>query len=162
GVDVSQVERGMVLAPAGRLEPSQSLDVRVDVLKSAPRPLRSRSRVRVHLGAAEVLARVRVLDEAGEIGPGESGYAQLRLESEVVALPHEHFIIRSYSPQRTIAGGLILDPHAAKHRGRDIAVARSRLETLAAGDHVNEFVTFVEMAQERGLRRARVAAQTGW
>src|SRR5205085_4819317 len=63
GIDVSQVERGMVLAPVGRLQPTQILDARVDVLESASRPFRSRSRVRLHLGAAEVLARVRVLEE---------------------------------------------------------------------------------------------------
>jgi selenocysteine-specific elongation factor len=162
GVDVSQVERGMVLAPLGRLQPTQILDVQVDVLDSAPRPMRSRSRVRVHLGAAEVLARVRVLEEAGEIEQGGSGFAQLRLESQVVALPHERFIIRSYSPQRTIAGGRILDPHAAKHRGREVRAARSRLETLATGDRMDEFIVFVEMSAERGLRRSEIAARTGW
>src|ERR1043165_4778188 len=162
GVDVSQLERGMALAPLGRLQPTQVLDAQVDVLESAPRPLRSRARVRVHLGASEVLARVRVLEESGEIEPGRSGFAQLRLESQVIALPHERFIIRSYSPQRTIAGGRILDAHAAKHRGRDVREARSRLEILSTGDSVDELALFVEMAAERGLRRSEIAARTGW
>jgi selenocysteine-specific elongation factor len=162
GVEVSQIERGMVLAPLGRLQPTQMLDVQVDVLESALKPFRSRSRVRVHLGAAEVLARVRVLETTGEIEPGKGGFAQLRLESQVVALPDERFIIRSYSPQRTIAGGRILDPHAAKHRGRDVAAAHARLEILSTGGQVDEFVVFVEIAGERGLRRAEVAARTGW
>jgi selenocysteine-specific elongation factor len=162
GVEVAQIERGMVLAPVGRLRPTQVLDVQVDVLESVARPLRSRSRVRVHLGAAEVLARVRVLEEAGEIAAGKSGFAQLRLEAPVVALPHERFIIRSYSPQRTIAGGRILDSHATRHRGREAIIARARLATLTAADSVTEFAVFVETAGERGLRRADVAARTGW
>ena len=162
GIDVQQIERGLVLAPAGRLLPTQALDVQVDVLESAPRPLRSRSRVRVHLGAAEVLARVRVLEDSGEIAQGKMGFAQLRLESPVVALPFERFIIRSYSPQVTIAGGRILDAHAARHRGREMEQTRSRLETLATGDRVDEFAVFVEMAGERAVRRAEIAARTGW
>jgi selenocysteine-specific elongation factor len=162
GIDIAQIERGMLLAPVGRLRPTQVLDVQVDVLKSVARPLRSRVRVRVHLGAAEVLARVRVLEESGEIVPGKSGFAQLRLEAPIVALPQERFIIRSYSPQRTIAGGRILDPHATRHRGREATVARSRLETLAVADRATQLSLFVETAGERGLRRADVAARTGW
>jgi selenocysteine-specific elongation factor len=161
GVEAGVIERGMVLAPAGRLRPTQIVDVRVDVLKSAARPLRTRSRVRVHLGAAEVLARVRVLEEAGEIEPGESGFAQLRLEAPVVALPGERFILRSYSPSRTVAGGRVLDAFATKHRGRDIAGAHALLDALAEADHAAQLALFVETAKEHGLRRADASARTG-
>jgi len=88
--------------------------------------------------------------------PGKSGFAQLRLESPVVALPHERFIIRSYSPQITIAGGHVLDSNAARHRGREMRQACSRLETLATVDRVDEFSVFVEMGGERGLRHAEL------
>ncbi len=162
GVEASMIERGMVLAPAGRLHPTQAIDVHLDVLKTAPRALRSRSRVRVHLGAAEVLARVRILEEAGEIAPGDGGFAQLRLESAVVALLGERFIIRSYSPSHTIAGGRVLDPFAARHRRREAQLARARLDGLMTGDRATRFALFVEGAGERGLRLAEVAARTGW
>jgi selenocysteine-specific elongation factor len=127
GVEVAAIERGMVLAPAGRLRPTQIFDARIQLLADAPRPLRTRQRVRVHHGTAEVLARVAVLEESGEITPGSEGFAQLRLESPVVALPGDRFILRTYSPQRTIAGGEILDAHAQKHRGRERAASRARL-----------------------------------
>ena len=162
GVEASAVERGMVLAPAGRLRPAQIMDVRLEVLKSTPRPLRSRSRVRVHLGAAEALARVRVLEDSGEIGPGASGFAQLRLETGVVALPSERFIIRSYSPSRTIAGGRVLDPLATKHRGRENERTRARLEALMKGDRATQAALFVETAEGYGMRRAQLLARTGW
>ncbi|HEV7375929.1 MAG TPA: selenocysteine-specific translation elongation factor [Pyrinomonadaceae bacterium] len=162
GIEVAQIERGMLLAPVGRLRPTQVLDVQVDVLKSVTRPLRSRVRVRVHLGAAEVLARVRVLEESGEIAQGKSGFAQLRLEAPIVALPHERFIIRSYSPQRTIAGGRILDAHATRHRGREATIARARLATLASADKATQLSVFVEASGEHGLRHSDVAARTGW
>jgi selenocysteine-specific elongation factor len=162
GVEAAGIERGQVLAPSGRLRSTQIIDAHVDVLKNAPRGLRSRARVRVHLGAMEALARVRVLDEAGEIRPGASGFAQLRLEVPVVALPGERFILRSYSPSQTIAGGRVLDAFAVKHRGREVAQARARLSTLASADRATQLALFVEMAGERGLRRAELAARTGW
>ena len=162
GVEASMIERGMVLAPVGRLRPTQIMDVRVEVLKSAPRPLRSRSRIRVHLGAAEVLGRVRVLEDAGEIAPGESGFAQVRLEAPVVALPSERFIIRSYSPSRTVGGGRVLDALATKHRGREMPLARARLEALLTADHATQFALFAEISDAHGMNRAEAAARTGW
>jgi len=162
GVEAAAVERGMVLAPAGRLLSTQIMDARVRVLAGAPRPLRSRQRVRVHHGTAEVLARVQVLEASGEIAPGASGLAQLRLELPVAALPGERFILRSYSPQQTVAGGDILDAHAAKHRGRDRSAARARLSALAGAGAAARLAYFVETAGERGLRRAELAARTGW
>jgi selenocysteine-specific elongation factor len=166
GVEAGAVERGMVLAPAGRLAPTQVFDARVEVLADAPRPLRSRARVRVHLGAAEALARAAVLGEAGEIAPGESGFVQLRLESAAVALPGERFILRSYSPQRTVAGGVVLDAFAARHRGRERREARARLEaharSLASDDRAAQLAAYVAWAGERGLSRAVLAARTGW
>jgi selenocysteine-specific elongation factor len=162
GVEASQVERGMTLARAGRLRPTQIVDAALEVLADAPRALRSRARVRVHLGTAEVLARVQVLEEAGEIAAGGRGFAQLRLESPVVALPGERFIVRSYSPQRTIAGGVILDAFAQKYRGRERATARARLTALASADRATRLAIFVESAGERGLTRSDLAARTGW
>jgi selenocysteine-specific elongation factor len=162
GVEASAIERGMMLAPPERLRPTQIMDVRLDVLKSAPRPLRSRSRVRVHLGAAEVLGRLRVLDASGEIAPGESGFAQLRLEAPVVALPEERFIIRSYSPSRTVAGGILLDSLALKHRGREARLARDKLAALVGAEDHKRLAYFIETTGERGARRSELAARTGW
>src|SRR5919107_1800653 len=150
GVEVSSVERRMVLAPAGRLRPTQILDARVRLLADAPRPLRTRQRVRVHHGTAEVLARVAVLEESGEIAPGSEGFAQLRLESPVVALPGDRFILRTYSPQRTVAGGEVLDAHAQKHKGRERASARSRLAALEGAGRAARLAFFVEASGAHG------------
>ncbi len=161
-VDVTEIERGMVLGAAGRFVPTQIIDVELSVLPAAPRGIRTRSRVRVHIGAAEVLARVRVLKTSGEISPGDTGFAQLRFETPVIALHDERFIIRSYSPSETIAGGLVLEPLAAKHRGRDLAKTRERLKAVLQPDRVVKLATFVEASGTQGLRLADVAARTGW
>ncbi|HEU4767179.1 MAG TPA: selenocysteine-specific translation elongation factor [Pyrinomonadaceae bacterium] len=162
GVETSQVERGMVLAPPSRLRPTQIVDVWIDVLPGAPRGVRSRSRVRVHIGAMEVLGRVRVLDEPNEIPAGSGGLAQLRLEAPVVAVHGDRFIVRSYSPQQTIAGGMIVDPFAVKHRGKDMAQTRRLLRSLIDEDRVGKFASFVRVSGERGLRLPDVGAATGW
>ena len=162
GVDTAQIERGMVLAPAGRLRPTQIVDVSIDVLSGASRAVRSRSRVRFHSGAAEVLGRVRVLEGPQQIAPGSSGLAQVRLEAPIVAVHGDRFILRSYSPAETIAGGVIVDPFATKHRGRELMHTLELLRSLLREELTAKFEAFVQIAGDRGLRLNDVAAATGW
>src|ERR1044071_2539071 len=131
GVNVEQVERGSVLAPSGRLLSTSMIDARLDLLSSAPRPLTHRARVRLHHGTVEVMARVAMLRAEQTSGlpyiePGGSALVQLRLEEPITALPGDRFIIRSYSPQVTIGGGVIIDAQPEKHRLRD-RTAHTRL-----------------------------------
>jgi len=161
GIDTAELERGMVLAPPQRLRPTQIIDARVTTLEDAVRSVRSRHRVRVHIGAAEALARVRVLEESGEIKPGASGFIQLRLEAPIVGVSGDRFIIRSYSPQHTIAGGVIVDPFAPKHRARELANVRVRLSTLLNGTR-EETVGALVSSAPNGLNRADIVARTGW
>ncbi len=160
GIDLDEVWRGQVLAPAGRLMATQMLDVRLQLLPAAERPLRTRARVHLHLGTAEVLARV-VLLGGQELAPGEMAFAQLRLESPVLALPGDRFIIRSYSPTVTIGGGVVVDGLPHKHRLRGAAQLCGQLEKLAAADEVERIALLVEMAAERGMSREEIAARCG-
>ncbi|HEV8204332.1 MAG TPA: selenocysteine-specific translation elongation factor [Pyrinomonadaceae bacterium] len=162
GVDTAQIERGMVLAPVGRLRPTQIVDVWIDMLPGASRAVRSRSRIRFHVGAAEVLGRVRVLEGGQQIAPGSGGLAQLRLEAPVVAVHGDRFILRSYSPAETIAGGVIVDPFATKHRGREMAQTLELLRSLMREDRAAKFDALVQTAGDRGIRLNDLAAATGW
>jgi selenocysteine-specific elongation factor len=136
------------------------LDVQLQLLKSAPRPLRTRSRVRLHSGTAEVLARVVLLGRS-ELAPGATAFAQLRLESPTLALPKDHFIIRSYSPAVTIGGGVIVDALPQKHRVREGGQAAMQLEKLAAADDAERLALLIEMAGEHGLSYEQIAARSG-
>ena len=166
GISHDEIQRGMVLTRPDALVVTQVFDAEVQVLTDAARALRSRQRVRVHLGTAEVLARVSILDSNQAIEPGSSGFVQFRLESPVAAACGDRFIIRSYSPQRTIAGGRILAPQAARHRRNDLDDATSILTELAAAANGqgNLVEIFVRMSGERGLRiedlRSRTAIRT--
>jgi selenocysteine-specific elongation factor len=161
-IDHDELHRGMVLTREGSFVTSLVLDAEVELVADAPRPLRSRQRVRVHLGTTEALARVIVLDETQSIEPGCRGYVQLRLESPVVTAYGDRFILRSYSPQRTVGGGRILDPLAKRHRRRDLEQVTAALENLVAttDDPEKAVEGFVEMAGESGLSLADLSART--
>ena len=164
GIDHSSIERGMLLTDKDVYKPTQTLDVDLELLADAGRPLRSRQRVRVHIGTAEILARVAVLNEIGEIAPGETDLVQLRLESPTVAVHGTRIIIRSYSPQQTIAGGSVLEPFATRHRKKDLANVRSFLSSLADPGISDLDLTyaFVTRSGKLGISTAGLVARTGW
>jgi selenocysteine-specific elongation factor len=163
GVDHDDVSRGMVLTARDVIRPTQLLDCEIEMLASAPRPLRSRQRVRVHVGTAEVFARIQVLNDASEIVPGETDLVQLRLELSIAALPIERVILRSYSPQVTIGGGTILDIDPPKHRRRDIPATRDFLERIsqAGEDHAEWLRLLIENSGLHGITLAGLRSRTG-
>ncbi|MGQ0721533.1 MAG: selenocysteine-specific translation elongation factor [Candidatus Eiseniibacteriota bacterium] len=115
GVAKEEVERGQQLVTPGSLSATSMLDVRIRVSKRWVRPLRNRERVRLHVAASEDLARVVLLDR-DELEPGGDCLAQIRMETPVVAAHGDRFVVRSYSPMVTMAGGTIVDPHPGKHK----------------------------------------------
>ena len=108
GLERAAVERGDVIGMAGTLSATTLADVVLEILHDAPRPLKSRDRVRLHAGTSEIMARALLL-EGAELAPGNRGFARLRLEAPLVALAGDRFVIRSYSPIVTIGGGTLLD-----------------------------------------------------
>jgi selenocysteine-specific elongation factor len=114
GVEVEQIDRGSVVASPGHLKPTYRMDIRLQLLESA-RALKNRARVRLYLGTAEIFGRVILLKEE-ELAPGKWTYAQLELEEEAVAAKGDRFVIRSYSPMRTIGGGSVIDTGPQKHK----------------------------------------------
>ena len=107
GVDKEEIERGHVAVTGPGWAATSALDVSLELLPSVKKPLAVRSRIRVHLGTAEVLARVA---QVPAIAPGQTGLARLVLESPMVARGGDRFVIRSFSPVTTIGGGTVLDP----------------------------------------------------
>ncbi|HSR15350.1 MAG TPA: selenocysteine-specific translation elongation factor, partial [Gemmatimonadales bacterium] len=108
GPERSAVTRGQVLVAAGDAwEATEIVDVELALLPDAPKPVTSRTRLRFHHGTAEVMARALPREE---IRPGESGLVRLVLDQPVVARGGDRFVIRSYSPVRTIGGGWVVDP----------------------------------------------------
>ena len=164
GIEHGEIERGMILAEKDVLRPTQIFDAEVEILKNAKKSLKSRQRVRVHIGTIEALARIQVLNEADEIKQGEKDFVQIRLEIPAAAIFNERFILRSYSPQITIAGGRILDADANKHRKKDFEIVRKYLENLinSETDKAKQAKFFLENFKEHGASFADLQAKTGW
>jgi selenocysteine-specific elongation factor len=156
GADRDTIERGNTLAAPGYLHPSTRIDVELCALDEEREALANGARVRVLAGAAEILARVRLLDRAALL-PGTCCFAQLRLESTIAALSGDRFLVRTYSPMRTIAGGRVLDIAPPRRRRFDPAVVE-RLRRQAAGDATAILNEHLDSAGERGIDIA-IAAQ---
>jgi len=115
GIEAAQIHRGDVLSAPGYLRPTYMLDAKLNLLDNSPLVLANRTRIRLHLACSEVLGRVVLLDRE-KLTPGEDALVQFRLEDRLTAEHGDRFVIRQYSPTRTIGGGVILDSYPQKHR----------------------------------------------
>ena len=132
GISTEQVIRGDVVAHPGDYLPTMRVDVRARILREASRPLRHNTQLKLYIGAAEVLARARLLGSE-ELVPGETGWLQLELAHPVVAVRGDRLILRQPSPGETIGGGDVVDPHPKGRHKRFNPGIIARLEALAQG-----------------------------
>jgi selenocysteine-specific elongation factor len=160
GVDKQELARGDVAVTGPGWRATTLIDAAVELLPTARHPLASRARVRVHLGTAEVLARVV---QTRAVAPGDEGPARLLLEHPLVARGGDRFVLRSFSPVTTIGGGVVLDPFPparTKRRQRRIATGQpsaARLVTFAAEAGLAGLATDT-LAVRLGVAPARLAA----
>ncbi len=115
GIEASNINRGDVLVRPQTLTPTRVIDVYLEYLPSAQRPLRNRTTHRFHIGTNLATASIYLLDQE-ELAPGDGGFAQMRLDRPIVALPQDRFVIRGSSIIQTCGGGVILDTHPGKHK----------------------------------------------
>ena len=116
GIDQTDVSRGDVLTIPGWLRPSEAFDVHLKVLEDAPNNLRHNMFVSLHTGTIEIVSRLRLLE--GDIAePGSVTWAQIKPNSSVPVVKGDHFVLRSN--MTTLGGGVVVDPHAKRHRRRD-------------------------------------------
>ncbi len=131
-ISVNTVSRGDWLVTLDRAQVSHRLDAEIEILAGEEHPLKSRGKIHVHVGAADVPARFQVLGE-NSIGPGNRGLVHLVLQTPVSAVHGDRLILRDLSASRTIGGGRVIDPIAPKRRISSVA----RLAQLRAMAHEN-------------------------
>ncbi|MCI0360780.1 MAG: selenocysteine-specific translation elongation factor [Planctomycetaceae bacterium] len=158
GIHHDAVRRGQELATPGHLLLGRLLTAQISLLNDAPQ-LRSRTRLRVHLGTAEVLATAALLDRSS-IKPGESAPVQLYLAQPVVAVWNQPLVIRSESPMRTIGGGRVLEPNAARLRRPDECTLK-RIAALRSGEAVERAAASLYLAGWRGWQPADLPRLAG-
>ena len=159
-VKKKEIKRGCVLAPPNSMKNTDLLDVKLQILDSSMRILTNHTRLHFFTGTSEILCRAVLLDKE-EIGPGESGYVQLRLEEEIAVRRGDKFVVRFYSPMETIGGGVILEPNpGVKRRFREEVIEElKRKESGSTADvielHVKEhkdtLITMTELAKLTAL-----------
>ena len=159
GIEQEEIRRGDVLCEDGVFAPTFMADARLRLLPSCPRELVQRARVRLHLGTAEVLGRVVLLDREVLL-PGEQGWVQLRLESPVLAAWGDRFVIRRYSPALTIGGGRILNPHPEKHTGSGDGVVAA-LQGLDVAEPAAAVAPLVGLSRDGMAREGKLAGDLG-
>ncbi len=115
GLEKTSVKRGYVLGIPEKLKSSYMLDTTFHYLKTNKKPIKNRARIRFHSGTSETIGYL-ILLEKDEIKPGETGIVQIRLDTPVTCVKDDKFVIRRYSPVRTIGGGKILNPIPEKHQ----------------------------------------------
>ena len=158
-VEKSAIGRGdWVLAGEGA-SPTIYVDARLRVIRSADKPLTNSQRVRFHLGSAELLGRVILLD-CDQIAPGESGWAQLRLESPVLTERGDRFVLRTYSPMRTIAGGTVVTAGVGRRRRKRKEDIQA-LEAAEAGTPEERVEAVLARRSARGGTREDLAKESG-
>jgi len=154
GVEKEQLERGNVLATKDSLRATRMVDVVLDHLKSAPRKLKNRAKVRFHTGTSEIIATVVLLDR-DNLNPGDTCFAEIRLEEPVAVLARDRYVLRSYSPVRAIAGGEILNAFPQKKK-RFSEAALTELKVLNSGNLSEITEQFVLASRFDGVEQSEL------
>lgn len=155
-VKKKEIRRGCVLAPKNSMKNTDLLDVKLKVLEDSMRILTNHERLHLCTGTSEILCRAVLLDKE-QIGPGEEGLVQLRLEEEIAVKRGDRFVVRFYSPMETIGGGIVLEPNPVRKKRFDAQAIEElkKKESGSLGDvmelqikeHGDTMITLAELAK---------------
>ena len=155
-VKKKEIRRGCVLAPKNSMKNTDLLDVKLKVLEDSMRILTNHERLHLYTGTSEILCRAVLLDKE-QIGPGEEGLVQLRLEEEIAVKRGDRFVVRFYSPMETIGGGIVLEPNPVRKKRFDAQAIEElkKKESGSLGDvmelqikeHGDTMITLAELAK---------------
>ena len=155
-VKKKEIRRGCVLAPKNSMKNTDLLDVKLKDLEDSMRILTNHERLHLYTGTSEILCRAVLLDKE-QIGPGEEGLVQLRLEEEIAVKRGDRFVVRFYSPMETIGGGIVLEPNPVRKKRFDAQAIEElkKKESGSLGDvmelqikeHGDTMITLAELAK---------------
>ncbi len=163
GIEKEQISRGDMAATPGSLTNSTLLDCDFHYLASNPKPIKNRAQVRVHVGTREITGRLVFLED-DVLKPGDNANIQIILQEPAALWPGDRYVIRSYSPVRTIGGGTILN-NAPPKRKRATPEDRLRNQELFTrykeGSDQERLLLFLDDAAHKGLTRDQIATRIG-
>ncbi|MGH7854563.1 MAG: selenocysteine-specific translation elongation factor [Candidatus Binatia bacterium] len=143
GPDRAEIARGHVICHEKISLVTDRFDAHLEVRPGARKGLKNHQRVRVHLGAAERLGKIVILGAGEKIEPKESAFCQVTISEPLLALRGDHFILRDETARRTLAGGVVINPWANRHK-RGESHLQNRLAALLRGDAAALTEVYVE------------------
>jgi len=155
GIEKDALVRGDVVAEKDSLKPTYMVDAFLKYLESNPKKLQNRAKVRFHCGTSEIIATIILLNR-NELSPGDQCFAQFRLERPTVVLKKDRFVIRSYSPIRTIGGGYILNPLPSKKK-RFSKNASQELTILNEGSNEDIVEQYIKNSRLQGVSKTELS-----
>ena len=150
GLEKSALARGHVICDPKLTMTTDRFDAFVEIRPGAGRDIENHERVRVHLGTAEVIGKVIILDGRDILPPRSSGCCQIVLEEPVVALRGDRFVLRNQTAQGTLGGGEVVLPFAQRHRRSEEGVVE-RLTFLRSAELLPACRAYLEARNEFAL-----------
>ena len=166
GVSVEDLARGMMLVPPDTFAATQSVDVHLRLLPSAPRALKDRAKIHFHAHAMEAVGEavfhrsLNLNPDGPQAAPGSGAFVRIRLPEPTLLLPGDRFIIRQFSPVVTVGGGVVLD--AARVPRVKQSTVDALLQHAAAGNAGEMLALRIARRWYRGLTMAQAISETGW
>jgi len=156
GTEKFELRRGQVLADDQLDLVTRRIDVLLEIRPAAKRALKSNRRIRMFIGTTETLGRAIVLEDPTEIAPKARGLAQIVLDSPIIALAGDRFVIRDETNVRTVGGGIVLNPKGRESR-KPLATYRANLNALASAEGPEAIEALLDLQDTLALTARDVA-----
>jgi selenocysteine-specific elongation factor len=150
GPERASIERGQVICHEKLALTSDRFDAFLEVRPAAAKGVKSHQRVRIHMGAAERLGKVVLLGAKQKAEPKESAYCQITIDQPLLIMRGDHFIVRDETAQRTLGGGLVIQPWARRHKRAEKDLT-AQLEALHKGETGQLIETFLNESEDFAL-----------
>jgi len=137
-IDKSQISRGNDLALPETLRLTKQFDCKIKILYDTDRIVKDNSRLHLHVGTKEILARIHILNDKELLG-GSTAFARLITEENITVKRGDRFILRFYSPLETIGGGIILNP---KPKGK-LKDSIKEIDYLEDNKNLTSYIEFI-------------------
>lgn len=155
GVERDRLGRGAVLASPGAWLPTRVFEARLRPVRGLARAITARGAFKLHVGAAEVDARLRLYGTT-RLEAGDDAFVRITASAPVVLDVGDRFVLRETGRGETVAGGDVLDPGPPARAGHD-PVGRLAVRASAPHDELPAL-----LVRERGaIRAADVFGLTG-
>lgn len=144
GTTRHSIQRGHWVVDPSIPSMTARLDARLRLWQEEEKPIRSGTKVHVHIGSATVMGTVAILDK-DLLHPGQDALVQLVLRTPVGAWWGDRIVLRDASGSRTLAGGRVLDT-LAPVRYRRTPARLAELAALSTPDPDKRLHAFLEVS----------------